>query len=120
MAEVAPEGLGHPETRLDHAGDVRGRVADLLDRARDPQDAGHPLGVFGAARGEHRHLTQAPEVAVHPFLEPFDLPGELVLVEEHRGVREVHHELGGVLGLDEQVLHALRLLIHGRRLPIVT
>ena len=120
VAEVAPERVGDPEPSLDDPCDVGGGVPDLLDRARDPQDAGHRLRVLGAAGGEHRHLAQAAQVAGHPLLETLDLAGELVLVEEHRGVREVDHELGGVLRLDEQVLHALRLVIHSGAPPMMS
>jgi hypothetical protein len=119
VSEVAPEGVGDPEPRLDHPGDVGRRLAHLLDRIGDPQHARHSLGVLGAPRREHRDLPEAAQVRVHALVEAFDLPGELLVVEEHSRVREVDHQLGGVLQLDEQVLDALRLVIHGSSLRIL-
>ena len=59
-------------------------------------------------------IRSSAEMAVHPLLEPADLAGELLLVEEHGRVGQVHHELGRVLELDEEFLDVLRLVIHGR------
>ena len=107
-----PQVVGDAEPRGDDPRDVGGGVADLLDRAGDPQDPGHALGVLGAAGGEHRHDAQPAQVVVHARLEPVDLARELLLVEEDRRVGEVDHQLGGVLQLDEQLFDVLRLFIH--------
>ena len=81
---------------------------------------GHALGILRAPRGEHRHDAEAAQVAVHPLLEAVDLAGQLLLVEEHRGVGQVDHELGGVLQLDEELFDGLGFVIHGAALPILT
>ena len=79
-----------------------------------------PFGILGAPRGKHRHDPEAAEVAVHPLLEPADLAGQLLLVEEHGRVGQVDHELGGVLQLDEELFDGLGFVIHGAALPILT
>jgi hypothetical protein len=99
--------------RLDDAGDVGRRVADLVDRVRDPQDALDGLGVLGAPRGEDRERSQAPQVPAHALLELLDLVGEVLLVEEQRGVGQVDQELGGVLRLDQEFLDVPGFFIHG-------
>ncbi len=65
-------------------------------------------------------IRRRAEVLVHAALEPIHLAGELLFVEEDGRVGEVHHELGGVLRLDEQLFDVLRLVIHGWLLPILT
>ena len=111
MAEVGTQLVGDADLRLDHAGDVGGSVADLLDGARDVQDPGHGLGVLGTASGEHGHLAQPPEVAVHAGLELLDLLGQVLLVEEHGRVGQVHHQLGDVLGLHEELFDVPGLFV---------
>ena len=111
---------GIPSLRLDHAADVARGVADLLDRVGDPQDAGHALGVVGVARGEHRDHAEPAQVVVHPLLEPLDLARELLLVEEDGRVREVDHELRGVLRLDQEVLDGPGLVIHAVAPPMMS
>ena len=104
-----------PEARRHDPRDVGGSVADLLDGVGDPQDARHALGVLGAARSQHRHDAQLPELGAHAVLETAHLARELLLVEEHRRVGEVHHELGLVLELDEEFLDVLRLVLSHER-----
>jgi len=120
VAEVLAERVGDAQSRGHDARDVGRRIADPFDRVRDPQDAGHPFGILGAPRGKHRHDPEAAEVAVHPLLEPADFAGQLLLVEEHGGVGQVDHELGGVLQLDEELFDGLGFVIHGAALPILT
>jgi hypothetical protein len=112
VAEVVAQDVGDPQSRSDHTGDVGRGVPDPLDRVGDPEHAGHALGVLGAPRGEHRHDPQAPQVVVHARFQAVDLARQLVLVEEDRRVREVHHELRRVLQFDEELFDVLRLLIH--------
>ena len=114
VTEVLAERVGDAEPRRDHARDVGRGVADPFDRVGDPQHAGHALGVLGAARGEHRHDAEAPQVPVHPLFQAADLSGQLLLVEEHRRVRQVDHELGGVLQLDEELFDVPGFVIHVR------
>jgi len=59
-------------------------------------------------------LAEPPQVPVHAILQALDLAGQLLVLEEHGRVGEVDHQLGGILRLDEEVLDALRLVIHGR------
>ncbi len=104
VPQVGAERVGDAEPRADHAADVGGGVADLVDRVRDPQDALDRLGVLGAPGREDRQRAQAPEVAAHALLEVLDLVGEVLLVEEQGGVCEVDEQLGGVLRLDKELL----------------
>jgi len=114
MPEVRPEGVRDPQAGGDHASDVGGRVAHLLDGVGDPQDTGHPLGILGASGREHRDRPEPPQVQGRSLFEPADLLGQLLLVEEDGRVGEVDHQLGGVLELDEEILDGVRLvIIHG-------
>jgi hypothetical protein len=120
VAKVRPEHVGDPQAGGDHASDVGGGIADLLDRVGDPENAGHPLGILGTPGREHRDRPQPPQVQGRSLLEPADLLGELLLVEEDGRVREVDHQLGGVLQLDEQIFDGVRLVfIHGA-LPMMS
>ncbi len=83
---------------------------DLLDRVGDPQHARHALGILGTARGEHGGRAEPSQIVGHARLESFHLASELVLVEEDRRVREVDHQLGGVLELDEEIFDVARLV----------
>ena len=54
-------------------------------------------------------------------VEPHDLLGELLLVEEHGRVGQVDHQLRGVFQLDEQVFDGIRRsIIHVAALPMMS
>ena len=61
VMEVGAQRVGDAEASGDHPRNVGRRGADPLDRVGDPQHAGHPLGILGTSRGEHRHRPQAPQ-----------------------------------------------------------
>ena len=102
VAEVLPQGVGIPSraatTRaMSEAASPIPSIASAIHRTPAIPSAS------SAPRREHRGDPQEPEVVAHPLLEALDLLGELLLVEEHGRVREVHHQLGGVLQLDQEL-----------------
>ena len=63
--------------------------------------------------------AETAEVLAHPLLEPLDLLCQLLLVEEDGRVRQIDHELRGVLQLDEEVFDVARLVVHHGSTPDV-
>jgi hypothetical protein len=121
VAQIRAQGVGDAQPGGDHTRDVGCRGADALDRIGDPQHARHPFGVFRAPCGEHRHRPQAPQQVAGAAVEPDHLVGDLVVVEEDGRVGEIHHQLRGVLQLDEQVFDGMwRLVTHAAALPMMS
>ena len=119
--QVGAQRVGDPEASGDHPRNVGRRGADPLDRVGDPQHAGHPFGILGTSGGEHRHRPQAPQQIARSAVETDHLVGDLVVVEEHGRVRQVDHELGGVLQLDEEVFDGMwRLVSHAAAPPMMS
>ena len=79
------------------------------------------LDISSASRGERAastDLTHRVGEIGQPLLELVDLVGHLGVGEEERGVREIDHELGGVLRLREHRLEIAGLIVgcHALRL----
>jgi hypothetical protein len=120
VPEIGTELSRDSQPGVHDPGDVGGRIADPLDGVGDPQHAGHALGVVGASGREHRGHAEPAEVHGHAVLQPSDLAGELLLVEEDGRVGQVDHELGRVFELDQELLDVPRFLIHAAALPILS
>ena len=114
--EVGDERGGDAEPVGDDAGDVDRGVAHALDRREHVQHARHLLGVARRAGREHADLAHLVHEVREPLLELVDLVGHRLVAEEEGGVRQVDHELGGVLGLRE---HGLEICGVGRLVPSV-
>ena len=113
--EVGDQRGGDAEAVGDDAGDVDGRVAHALDGREHVQHARHLLGVARRARREHAHLAHGVREVGQELLELVHLVGHARVAEEQRGVRQVDHELGGVLGLREHGLEIPGLVVLSHR-----
>ena len=85
------------------------------------------LDISSASRGERAASTQISYISCTRSLRRSsssrDLVGHALVGEEERGVRQVDHELGGVLGLREHGLEVARWLVgfcHGYERPRIT
>jgi hypothetical protein len=83
---------------------VLGRGGDPLYRGRHRQHPTELVRVLGGPRRDHAHGAQVDQQLVDAFLQPEHLAAERLVAEEDGRVGEVHHQFGGVLGLDEQLL----------------
>src|ERR687897_131008 len=96
--------LGRDAEALHHyLGYVHRGVADLLDVLDDAQNPGHLLGVGGAPRGQDGQGAHVEDEVVQHLLQAGYLLRERLRVVEDRRVGKVHHELRGVLRLDEHL-----------------
>jgi hypothetical protein len=123
LREIGDEGGGDAEPVRHDPGHVHGRVRHPLDRRDDVQHARHLFCFARRARGEHADLVHLMHEVAQPLLELPDLVGHALVGEEERGVCQVDHELGRVLGLREHGLEVARWLVgfcHGYESPRIT
>ena len=101
------------QTAGDHPGDVGGGVADPLDGADDLQYRRHGVGVARRPGGQHRDGPHLVDKIGEPLLQLVDLLGHVRIAEVERGIGQVDHQLGGVLGLREHRLEIAWSVVHG-------
>ena len=76
---------------------------------------GHGVGVAGRAGGQHADGPHLVDQVRQPVLELVDLLGHGRVAEVHRGVGQVDHQLGGVLGLRQHGLEIPGPIVHQGR-----
>ena len=119
--EVGDQRGGDAQPVRDDASDVDGRVAHALDGREHVQHARHLLRVAGRTRREHAHLPHGVGEIGEALFEVVHLVGHRRVGEEERGVGQVDHELGGVLGLREHGLQIAGLVVGRHRwIPRIT
>ena len=109
--------LGHELGRYadpvgDDAGDVHRVVGDALDGGDHLQHRRHAVGVAGVANREYAHRPHVLHEMAHALLERAHLVGHIGITEVQRRVGEVHHQLGGVLGLRQHLPQIARSVFH--------
>ena len=90
---------------------MRSMARDDLEHRR------HRVGLRGGAGGQHAHRPHVVDEVVHALLELADLLGHVGVAEVQRGVGEVDHQLGGVLGLREHGPQVAGSFVHGGSAP---
>ena len=115
VGEVGDEGRRDAEVVGHDARDVDGRVRHAFDRRDDVEHARHLLGVARRAGRQHADLAHLVHEIAEPLFELVHLLGHVLVGEEERGIRQVDHELGGVLGLREHGLEVPWGFVFGHR-----
>src|SRR5439155_3425006 len=89
-----------------------GGIGDLVDGRDDVEHRRHLLGVTTAAGGDEAQDTHVEHESIEPVFEASQLFGDVDGVVVEGGVRQVDHQLRGVLRLGEHLLEVLGGLVH--------
>ena len=114
VGQVGHQLAGDAQAVGDDAGDVDRGVGDALDRRDDLQHRRHGVGLPGVAGGHDAHRAHVVDQVVHALLELADLLGHVGIAEVERGVGQVDHQLGEVLGLGQHGPEVAGSVVHRR------
>ena len=112
IGEVGDELLGDSEAMGDDPGDVHGVIGHALDGGHHLEHRRHSLGLPGTAGGHHAHCSHVMDELAHLLLQLVDLFGHVRVAEVDRRVRQVDHQLGGVLRLGQHGPQVAGSLVH--------
>ncbi len=104
VPEVLAQLRREAELARDDLRDLVGGVRDALDGDGGREHAGQLLGVLAGPRRDHADRPELVEQLADAGLQPHDLAGQRVVLEEDRGVGEVEHQLGRLLRAEQQLL----------------
>ena len=101
LRQVHDERPGDSQVMQHDLGDVDRSIGDLLDRRHHLKHRAHAVDLARVTHSQHRQRSHLVHEGRHVLLEAQDGIGHALVVEIERGVGQIDHELGGVLGLGE-------------------